>query len=107
MSVVIGPAGVFVVGGRGADLRARLRDVRDRLDAAGLRALPATAVPNRDAVYARALADADVRFPDVIIRRAERALDVPPPFVADVLTESARAGARERQPQTGAAVSQR
>jgi hypothetical protein len=84
MSIVIGPAGVFVVGGRGAELRARLRDVRDRLDAAGLAALPATALPGRDAAYARELAESDVRFPDVIVLRAERALDVPPPFVADI-----------------------
>ena len=93
MSIVVGPAGVFVAGGRGAELRARLRDVRERLDAAGLRALPATALPGRDVAYARALAESDVRFPDVIVTRAERALDLPPPFVADVAPSAARASA--------------
>jgi hypothetical protein len=93
MSVVVGPAGVFVVGGRGAELRARLREVRARLDATGLRALPATALAGRDAAYARALAGSDARFPDVIVRRAERALDLPPPFIADVAASPAGADA--------------
>jgi hypothetical protein len=94
MSIVVGPAGVFVAGGRGAELRARLRDVRERLDAAGLRALPATALPGRDVAHARALAEGDVRFPDVIVHRAERALDLPPPFVADLAPVSAAADTR-------------
>jgi hypothetical protein len=94
---------VFVAGGRGGELRARLRDVRERLDAAGLQALSATALPGRDVAYARALAEADARFPDVIVWRAERALDLPPPFVATVAPAVTAGGAASSAAACGAA----
>ena len=102
MGIVIGPAGVFVAGKRGNELREQARDARARLDAAGLAAVPAVAVPGRDDAYAQMLADADTRFPSVIMRRVERALEIPPPWVATVSD-----AADTRTPRTSAQPSAR
>jgi hypothetical protein len=84
-TVVVGPAGVFVVGGRSSDVR----DVRDALDAVGLRALPATEVSGVPLDAVRAHADSDRRFGPSTLRRARAALGISDPavefpFVADV-----------------------
>lgn len=102
MGIVVGPAGVFVTGEPGAALRTQARAARERLDAAGLVALPAVALPGRDDAYARLLAEADVRFPDVILRRAEIALGTTPPWIATVSDPS-----DTRTPRTSAPPSLR
>jgi hypothetical protein len=98
-TLVVGPAGVFVVAaprGRASrlsqarELRHEVGRVRDALDAAGLRALPAIALTDVDLDAARALARSDERFGPATVRRARAALGLTQPapadfpFVADV-----------------------
>lgn len=86
-TVVLGPAGAFVVlaGGDGsrADLRDHVRAVRTALDGAGLRALPVEGIRGADLSAVVDYAESDVRFGPSVLRRAHLALE-PPPFVATV-----------------------
>ncbi|MEA2125340.1 MAG: hypothetical protein QOI80_2122 [Solirubrobacteraceae bacterium] len=102
-SVVVGPAGVFVIAaprGRASrlsqarELRHEVRRVRNVLDAFGLRALPATGVADLELDAVQALARSDERFGPATVRRARAALGLAPaatdfPFVADVATPAA------------------
>jgi hypothetical protein len=100
--VAVGPNGVFVAGRR-RDVRIELHRVRERLDAAGLRAMPARAAP---AEVLATWANADRRFGPATVHRARLALGLsaPFPFVATV-SESASASAAAAPARTSRAGS--